>query len=480
MRHRATGPLLALLLLAAASPATAQPQRVHGSFAPPRTPADRGATPPALWLATAEGFRGWEIEHLIAQETLGGVPAYHLVASTDDAALRASDLVGQLVTFGVRLGPNQFRVRSAFVIGASQMPGRPRPDGTRPNTFQLELAPWLAALGRTNHYRVFEGARAVDVLRAVFDRYDFARVDYRVRGTPPRLDRVAQYGESDLAFAHRVLARAGLHYYFEHGLHGHTLVVTDGAEPRRRRRRPLTLVHEAEDPLRAVHAFRRHHRIEPTRFRGTVQDANGARRVVEARAGEPTALGELVVSGRLPADGEGVAERQARALLRRSRFSGVFSMMTENRQLEVGSAFRLRGHPAPGVDDLYRVVGTSWTASPDRGPQPAISFSGDYQLQRLDERFYLAPESGPAIDGPQVATVVGPRQGAVHTDAEGRVRVRLPWPADAGEAPPEAWVPVVGGGEWRPAVGARVLVHFLDGSPARPVLWVPSAGGPSR
>ena len=71
--------------------------------------------------------------------------------------------------------------------------------------------------------------------------------------------------------------------------------------------------------------------------------------------------------------------------------------------------------------------------------------------------------------GVQTATVIGPNAGQVHSDAQGRVRVRFHWPSARGQEP-SAWVPVLGGA-WRPRAGDLVLVHFLDGDPARPVVW---------
>ncbi len=94
-------------------------------------------------------------------------------------------------------------------------------------------------------------------------------------------------------------------------------------------------------------------------------------------------------------------------------------------------------------------------------------------------------------NGPQIAVVIGPQglstdSSDVFTDALGRVRVRFPWHTDLpepGEADPwktarrTAWLRVSDGWagqgmgtQFLPRIGDEVIVSFIDGDPARPVV----------
>src|SRR5262249_38680289 len=80
--------------------------------------------------------------------------------------------------------------------------------------------------------------------------------------------------------------------------------------------------------------------------------------------------------------------------------------------------------------------------------------------------------------GPQTATVVGPAGEDIYTDEIGRVKVQFHWDREGGhDQDSSPWVRVMTG--WAgshfgqisiPRVGMEVLVQFLDGDPARPLV----------
>ena len=84
----------------------------------------------------------------------------------------------------------------------------------------------------------------------------------------------------------------------------------------------------------------------------------------------------------------------------------------------------------------------------------------------------------PMVDGPQIATVVGPDGEEIYCDEHGRVKLQFPW--DRYEANPEqrtCWVRVSqgwAGGQYGmmaiPRVGHEVIVSFLEGDPDQPIV----------
>lgn len=106
-------------------------------------------------------------------------------------------------------------------------------------------------------------------------------------------------------------------------------------------------------------------------------------------------------------------------------------------------------------------------------------------------RFPLPAYQPARAEGPQLAVVVGPKGAkdnpADHlVDALGRVRIRFPWHTDlpeGGEQDPwktdrrtawvrvaEGWAGAGMGTQFLPRIGDEVIVSYLDGDPARPVI----------
>jgi type VI secretion system secreted protein VgrG len=124
----------------------------------------------------------------------------------------------------------------------------------------------------------------------------------------------------------------------------------------------------------------------------------------------------------------------------------------------------------------------------------AGAFSIKFEAVPWDKGMFLRPPvsaSRPVAEGPQLATVVGPRgstKGQSFVDHQlGRVRVRFPWQQKlAGGADftdrfdtnhTTAWVPVSQlwagtrvGSQFLPRIGDQVVVEYLDGDPERPIV----------
>jgi uncharacterized protein involved in type VI secretion and phage assembly len=117
----------------------------------------------------------------------------------------------------------------------------------------------------------------------------------------------------------------------------------------------------------------------------------------------------------------------------------------------------------------------------------AVPWEGDPSHKRLPLPLAVSVRA----DGPQLAVVIGPHgldvdNSDIHADSLGRVRVRFPWHTnlpDPGEADPlktdrrTAWIRVSQswagngmGSQFLPRIGDEVIVSYLDGDPARPVI----------
>ena len=82
--------------------------------------------------------------------------------------------------------------------------------------YSMKIVPRLWLLQQSRRYRVFQDRSAIDVAVAVLDE---AGIPYKLRLVAddyPPIPFVYQRGETDLEFLHRVLATAGIFYFFQH------------------------------------------------------------------------------------------------------------------------------------------------------------------------------------------------------------------------------------------------------------------------
>ncbi|TAI97845.1 type VI secretion system tip protein VgrG, partial [Pectobacterium versatile] len=84
----------------------------------------------------------------------------------------------------------------------------------------------------------------------------------------------------------------------------------------------------------------------------------------------------------------------------------------------------------------------------------------------------------PMVDGPQIATVVGPAGEEIYCDQYGRVKLQFPWDRyGASNDQSSCWVRVSqgwAGGQYGmiaiPRIGHEVIVSFLEGDPDQPIV----------
>ncbi|MCA6963796.1 type VI secretion system tip protein TssI/VgrG, partial [Pectobacterium odoriferum] len=82
------------------------------------------------------------------------------------------------------------------------------------------------------------------------------------------------------------------------------------------------------------------------------------------------------------------------------------------------------------------------------------------------------------VDGPQIATVVGPAGEEIYCDQYGRVKLQFPWDRyGASNDQSSCWVRVSqgwAGGQYGmiaiPRIGHEVIVSFLEGDPDQPIV----------
>jgi type VI secretion system secreted protein VgrG len=425
-----------------------------------------------------------------------------VVVRTADPALDLRPLIGAGARLTVALArPAQRRSWSGIVVRAEQSRAVAQGASDELSEYHFRLAPrlWLATQ-RMNH-RVFQHESVPEIVERVLGSY--ATLEWKVdRAAHPELEIRVQYGESDFAFASRLLEETGISYAILEEDGESKLVLADAptSAPVRRNdpirfdmtpavqlqvpcvrdvrtsacHRPASRVitdHDFRNPALRIHAERR-----------TEHPATGEQEVHEYRPGG--ALVERDPQGRSQtpaADDRGYArvdtafadDRSLRAL--EADRAGRIEVGFESNQigLAAGSVFRIEGHPHPMLADELLVLRTEvHGVVPDelRTAHVAVTAAEPYRTPATTPR--------PQVTGVQSATVTGPRGDEIHVDEYGRVRIRFPWDREGtADETSFCWVRVTEG--WAgtgygmialPRVGQEVLVAFVAGDPDQPVV----------
>ena len=96
--------------------------------------------------------------------------------------------------------------------------------------YSLEIVPWLWFLTQGMNSRVYQGVSIIDVVNSVINSYGFSsQCSSTIEGSYPNqtLPYIIQYNETDYDFVARLLAQAGVLYYFSHVDNQNILVMGD-------------------------------------------------------------------------------------------------------------------------------------------------------------------------------------------------------------------------------------------------------------
>jgi len=364
------------------------------------------------------------------------------------------------------------------------------------STYALHLAPSLWLLSQRRNYRVFQDKSELDIVLEVLGEWSISpRVE--CGAYTPRRYRV-QYGETDLAFVHRLLEDIGVTYHFEPAGDDTRLVIVDAPN---RRKPALSLpfisspgAHIDSKCVTKVHTRRR---VRPGRY--TQSDVDYRKPLSYPLAASSQA--GLAVEGRLeryhhnygsflwkggvggtphaddrgPArsnEGEGAKQVQKRLDAKRGDHR-VCAFSTWWHGVEPGMVMTIADHPRDELGAPLLIV--------------ASTLRGDIQgewLHECEARYadvdYRPPlvTPKPTTRGIESATVTGPVGEEIHTDEFGRVRLYFHWDREgAADETSSCWVPVsqpwAGAGFGAislPRVGQEVVVDFLGADPDRPIV----------
>ncbi|MEX5593695.1 type VI secretion system Vgr family protein [Pseudomonas orientalis] len=368
--------------------------------------------------------------------------------------------------------------------------------GFRRTRYTAVVEPTLKRFDLRSNWRIFQSQTVPDIITSVLTEQKLTDIRSEICFEHHPREYCVQAGETDLDFIARLAAEEGLLYAFEHHADGHTLVLTDrvgglgtigthtdcpviyqpvgggdSMEP------ALNSFHYTEQ-VRTARQVQRDYTFTHPRYNQQHtatgdQDLNNQHKDYE-RYDYP---------GRYKRDIAGKPFTKTRLAALRND-AKLAHLEGDDERLQPGLAFDLNDHPREDFNDRWRTIAITHegkqhvslqeeAVGSDHGTSyemtaSAIRWTSDWKAPLRDK---------PCIDGPQIATVVGPPGEEIYCDEWGRVKVQFPWDrSDKNNDQSSCWIRVAqgwAGATWGamavPRMNQELIISFLDGDPDQPI-----------
>lgn len=345
------------------------------------------------------------------------------------------------------------------------------------------LVPQLAHAAIQSDCRMFFNKTAEDILKILFDEAGVTRTAFRLYSAPAQRKATAQFNETALHFATRLMEEEGWYYFFEHDEDSHTLVVTnDNNGFQTVSGEPLRL--GTGKTAAMLTEFRKPEAFAPGKV--TVKDYDFDTPDKNLKMEQATILKHSGIANRpvfhWPALTRETGLAKNRARWRMEAAEAAVSLIAGECQhggLVAGGKFKLRTDAGEQVYVIQKITHRAEDVSERAG----IVEGSDYK-----NSFFSFPNTvtwrqpmktaRPRMEGLHTAKVLAPKGEEIHTDEQGRIKIRFRWDwREDATADNSEWIRVVQpwagnqwGGQFIPRVDTEVAVAFMDADPDRPIV----------
>lgn len=421
---------------------------------------------------------------LVGVEEVSHPFLYTVTFVSDNASVSPASVLGKPMTLHLPLADDEARAVHGLVRRFSTA-GRDQSDNLA--RYEVELVPALWFMSLSSDCRTFENKSVLDIVEEVCKAAGVTNVKRRVTAAQPALPYVVQYGETDLAFVHRLLEGAGLYYTFEHEEDKHTLVFSDSRgrsipestppstrmEPRLAAERPQTDV---------VFQLSREYAVHSASVSLIDHDLLRADSTGNVSSGSPGARGERYAFLGDLGPNESAGEAKRRMELEEAAHD-LFRGMSNCAGFQAGTRVEVKGGAATDQGmELHLLQVTHRLEIGDVMAGAGLSAKYENEFVAMPANVPHSPKRitpRPSVHGTQTATIVGTGgTGEIDVDGDGRVLLEFPWDRGAGEGGKSkhrvhvasVWAGAGWGFVQIPRIGQEVLVEFLEGDPDRPIV----------
>ncbi|MFJ5337292.1 type VI secretion system tip protein TssI/VgrG [Pectobacterium sp. CHL-2024] len=361
--------------------------------------------------------------------------------------------------------------------------------GFRRTRYQIEVRPALWRLGLRTNARIFQAQKPEAIIGALLEEAGITDYAFALRNEHAVREYCVQYRESDLAFITRLAAEEGMYFFHEYEECKHRVVFADDAGALTKG--PELFFNLATQGLSEGEYVRRFHYAERVST-AEVELKDYSFKTPAYGLSHKKMSGELShqresyqhydYPGRYKQDPSGKAFSGYR--LDALRSGAVTSEGESNcAGLMPGNTFTLTEHPNATLNAVWQTVSVTHVGQQpqaleeESGGEPT-TMSNSFAVVKGTTTWRAAMPYKPMVDGPQIATVVGPTGEEIYCDQYGRVKLQFPWDRyGASNDQSSCWVRVSqgwAGGQYGmiaiPRIGHEVIVSFLEGDPDQPIV----------
>ncbi|GKV93495.1 MULTISPECIES: type VI secretion system Vgr family protein [Pectobacterium] len=361
--------------------------------------------------------------------------------------------------------------------------------GFRRTRYQAEVRPALWRLGLRTNARIFQAQKPEAIIGTLLEESGITDYAFALRHDHAPREYCVQYRESDLAFVTRLAAEEGLYFFHEFEEGKHRVVFSDDAGALSKG--PELFFNLATQGLSEGEYVRRF------RYAEAVSTAEVAlkdysfktpaygllhNKMSSELAHQRESYQHFDYPGRFKQDPSGKAFTGYRLdALRANAMTG--SGESNAAMLMPGSSFTLTEHPNPTLNSGWQLVAITHSGQQpqaleeESGGEPT-TYSNSFEVISAKSTWRADLPYKPMVDGPQIATVVGPAGEEIYCDEYGRIKLQFPWDRyGASDDQSSCWVRVSqgwAGGQYGliaiPRIGHEVIVSFLEGDPDQPIV----------
>ncbi|KHS95290.1 type IV secretion protein Rhs [Pectobacterium brasiliense] len=361
--------------------------------------------------------------------------------------------------------------------------------GFRRTRYQIDVRPALWRLGLRTNARIFQAQKPEAIIGALLEEAGITDYAFALRHEHAPREYCVQYRESDLAFITRLAAEEGLYFFHEFEEGKHRVVFADDAGALTKG--PELFFNLATQGLSEGEYVRRFHYAERVSTAEVeLKDYSfktpayglSHKKMSSELAHQRESYQHYDYPGRYKQDPSGKAFSDYR--LDALRSGAVTSEGESNcAGLMPGNTLTLTEHPNAALNAVWQTVSVTHVGQQpqaleeESGGEPT-TMSNSFAVVKGTTTWRAAMPYKPMVDGPQIATVVGPAGEEIYCDPYGRVKLQFPWDRyGASNDQSSCWVRVSqgwAGGQYGmiaiPRIGHEVIVSFLEGDPDQPIV----------
>ncbi|MGL4930566.1 MAG: type VI secretion system tip protein VgrG [Plesiomonas sp.] len=361
--------------------------------------------------------------------------------------------------------------------------------GFRRTRYRMEVRPMLWRLSLHHNARIFQALQPQEIISILLQEAGITEYAFALRNVHAQREYCVQYRETDLAFISRLAAEEGMFYFHEFEQSKHRVVFADDTAALFRG--PDLFFNPTNQGMQRGAYIRQFRYQEAIRSADVVLKdycfktpdyALMHKNQTTELAHQQMGYQYFDYPGRFKQDINGKAFTGYR--LDALRVDAVMGQGTSNAaELRPGLYFSLSEHPNNNVNINWQIVwvhhhGEQPQALEEEGGASATVYYNSFESVKKSTVWRLLAPHKPQIDGPQMATVVGPQGEEIYCDEYGRVKLQFPWDRyGTSNAQSSCWVRVSqgwAGGQYGmiaiPRIGHEVIVSFLDGDPDQPIV----------